>query len=78
MTSAGDDKDSSSETYYSEINTSLIIAGLLINISILVRIKYGVEVITHFTYKPYTVTLFLLILMLAQEICDQITVIHTG
>ena len=76
--SAGDDKDSSSETYYREMNISLIIFGLLINISILVRIKYGVDVITHFTYKPYIVTLFLLILMLAQELCDEITVILTG
>ena len=49
--------------YFKEMGIALIIVGLLINVSLLVKIKYGEALVTRLTYGPYKVSLYLLILM---------------
>ena len=45
-----------------------MVLGLVMNITLLVKIKYGDALITHLTCIPYYVSLVLLILMLVDHV----------
>ena len=60
------------------MSMALVILGLLINVGLLIRIRYGREVITNLTYRPYIVSLALLIVMFAQILCSEIGIVIHG
>lgn len=50
-----------------EISFSIIVLGLVMNITLLVKMKFGDALITHLTSIPYYISLALLILMLIEQ-----------
>ena len=56
------------EKYCDEITVSLAIIGLLVNITILVRIKYGDLLVTHLSVRPYLISLAFFILVILMEL----------
>ena len=51
-----------------EVGFSIVVLGLVINITLLVKIKYGDALITHLTCITYYVSLALLIVMLVDHV----------
>ena len=49
-----------------EVLIALSITGLLINLTLLVRIKFGNLLVTHLSVRPYIISLCLLAVMLVQ------------
>lgn len=47
---------------------AVIVSVLLLNIALLVRIKYGNAVITHLTTAPYFLAMFISTVMLAENV----------
>ena len=47
---------------------SLVVTGLLINIAMLVKIRYGDALVTHTTCLPYYISLALLLVMFIEQL----------
>ena len=61
------------QTYGLEMSISLLVGGLLINVVLITKIKYGNTLITHLTLRPYYVTLVLLSMALVEAIYLEVT-----
>ena len=47
---------------------SLVVSGLIINVTLLVKIKYGDALVTHLTCLPYYISLTLLLTMFVEQL----------
>ena len=56
-------RDIISEGYGYQFTSSIIFALMILDVVLLVRIKYGDAVITHLTTRPYKVAFYLLVSM---------------
>lgn len=55
---------------------SLVVSGLIINVTLLVKIKYGDALVTHLTCLPYYISLALLLVMLVEQLFYNIIGVH--
>ena len=66
----GENSEKNSESLFQglifEASFAIALSTLLINIVLIARIKYGEMQITHISTRPYLVSMFLLITLLAE------------